>query len=175
MSTIHAVVRRIFALGAGTLLAAVFLVIFSNALRRYTLGGSFRWGEELPIYLAIYGTMFGVALAYLQDKHIRFTILTDFLSEPAQNRLFAAMDAITAVLGCLLAWSGVVFVMRGADVVSSGLIAAADLLVDLTGLEWLVWIGRMGSWQAAMSLGGVLLATAAMVRLGNRLTDEEVR
>ncbi len=65
--------------------------------------------------------------------------------------------------------------MRGGDVVSSGLIASGRLLVDVTGLEWLVWVGRMGSWQAAMSVGGILLTISAVVRLGNRLTGEEVR
>ena len=85
MTAISRISQRILAFGAGLSMALVFGIIFVNSLRRYTTGQSLQWGEELPIYLSIYGVMFGVGLAYLQDTHIRFTVLTDFLSHRARR------------------------------------------------------------------------------------------
>ena len=76
MRAISRLTQRIWAFGAGLSIALVFAIIFVNSLRRYTTGHSLAWGEEMPIYLTIYGVMFGIGLAYLQDRHIRFTIIT---------------------------------------------------------------------------------------------------
>ena len=63
--------------------SGLFAIIFiERAVGRYSIGKSLPWGEELPIYLTIYGVMFGsLRLAYMQDRHIRFfTLVTDMLS-----------------------------------------------------------------------------------------------
>ena len=171
MSAIHRLASRIFGFGAGLSMALVFGIIFINSLRRYTLGKSFEWGEELPIYLTVYGVMFGIALAYLQDRHIRFTILTDVLSRQARSRLFAAVDLATAAIGATLAWSGLLFAARRGDVEASGLIGTAKALAEGTGADWLVHIGRMGTWQAAIGFGGAVLVIAAAIRFGTRLQE----
>ena len=51
------------AAGASLSMAVLFLIVFTNSLRRYTIGKSFEWGEELPIFIAIYGVMSAVAAA----------------------------------------------------------------------------------------------------------------
>lgn len=171
MSAISRLTQRLLAFGAGLAMALVFAIIFVNAVRRYTTGQSMEWGEELPIYLAIYGVMFGTALAYLQDRHIRFSILTDCLPERLRRRIFAAMDAVTVATGLALAWSGVVFASRRPAVEASGLIGTAKDLAAATGAEWLVWLGKMGTWQAAIAAGGAILAIAAAIRLALRLKE----
>ncbi|MBE3639575.1 TRAP transporter small permease [Mangrovicoccus algicola] len=171
MSTLSFLVRRILAIGCGLIMAAITGIILVNALRRYTFGLSLTWGEELPVYLSIYGVMFGVALSYLQDRHMRFTIVTDFLSPALRERLFLAMDVVTAVCGGLLCWSGWLFAMRRGTIEASGLIGAANSLAESTGLAWLVWIGRMGTWQFALCVGGALLLLAAAIRFSERLRD----
>ncbi|MDH3195741.1 MAG: TRAP transporter small permease [Hyphomicrobiales bacterium] len=171
MAVFHRLAHRFFALGAGLSMALVFGIIFVNSLRRYTIGKSLEWGEELPIYLTVYGVMFGVALAYLQDRHIRFTILTDFLSQRARSRLFAAVDLATVAIGVTLAWSGVLFATRRGAVEASGLIGTAKALAQSTGAEWLVHLGRMGTWQSAMVFGGTILAIAAAIRFATRIRE----
>ena len=171
MSAISRLLQRIFAIGAGLSMALIFAIIFFNSLRRYTTGESLRWGEELPIYLSVYGVMFGIALAYLQDSHIRFTILTDFLSEKIRIRLFAAMDLATAATGAALCWSGIAFASRRGMVEASGLISTAHDLAETTGIDGLVWLGRMGTWQASIAFGGILLTVAALVRFATRLRE----
>ncbi len=162
--------RRVFGLGAGLSMALVFLVIFCNSLRRYTLGRSVPWGEELPIYLTIYGVMFGLALGYLSDSHIRFTLVIDMLSDRVRRALLIGSDAVTIIAGAALAWAGHAFAMRRGDVTASGLKSTADALASWAGIDALSWLGRVGPYQYAIAFGGALLALAATLKLAERLT-----
>ena len=171
MTALSSILRRICAFGAGASMALVFAIIFVNATRRYTMGVSVPWGEELPIYLTIYGVMFGLALAYLTDSHIRFAVLTDQLSARTRARLYAGVDVVTALTAAALTWSGIALGLRRADRAASGLARAAGDLADATGIAQLEWIGRMGPWQLAIAFGGALLTLAALVRLAERLSE----
>lgn len=171
MPTLNHYAQRVLGGLAGLMMAAVFAIIFVNALRRYTTGSSIPWGEEAPIYLAIYGVMFGMGLAYLQDRHIRFTVLTDLLPPRLRHRLFAAMDLASAGTGIVLIWSGLEFAARRPAQTASGLIGSAQDLAAATGMDALVWLGRMGTWQAAIAVGGVVLTVAALLRLALRLRE----
>ena len=171
MESITRNARRVLAFGAGLSMALVFAIIFVNALRRYTLGKSIAWGEELPIYLTIYGVMFGVSLAYLQDRHIRFTILTDMLSHNLRQRMFAGVDLITAAAGATLAYAGHAFALRRGHLDSSGLKSAGDWLADTTGIAPLEWVGKVGTWQYAIAIGGAILCIAALLKFLERLTE----
>ncbi|KUP92640.1 TRAP transporter small permease [Tritonibacter horizontis] len=170
MHSLNRLVERILAGLSGLSIALVFSIIFVNALRRYTLGKSLPWGEELPIYLTIYGVMFGVALAYMQDRHIRFTVLTEFLSERVRARLWLLVDGITALSGLGLMFAGHAFAVRRGNLDSSGLKSAAGWLSDTTGFETLLWIGKTGTWQYAMPIGGALLCLAATLKFAERLS-----
>lgn len=173
MKTINENVRRFFAFGAGSAMALVFGVIFVNATRRYTVGKSIAWGEELPIYLTIYGVMFGIAYAYLSDSHIRFSVLLDMVPARLRHWLLALTDVITAATGVTLAVAGHAFALRRGHLDSSGLQAAADGLAEFFGLPILEWIGKVGTWQYAIAIGGVLLSIAALLRLIERLATSD--
>ncbi|WP_114966103.1 TRAP transporter small permease [Alkalilacustris brevis] len=171
LKTLNDGLCRLFAWAAGLCMAGVFLIIFLNSSRRYGLGRSWAWGEELPIYLAIYGVMFGVAMAYLQDRHIRFTILTDNLPARLREWLFAAVDLAMVVIGVMLARSALLFIdSRGARE-ASGIVTAARRLARDTGIEWIEIFGRMAPWQFSFVLGGGILSLAAAVRLARRISD----
>jgi TRAP-type transport system small permease protein len=163
------VLTWICALGAGLSMASVFAIIFINSLRRYTIGKSFEWGEELPIYLAIYGVIFGAGMAYLQDRHIRFTVLTDFLPDRYRHMLLVIVDLSMVLLGGLLAYSGWLFMMRRGGVEASGLIGTSKDLATELGFEWIQAFGHMGVWQFSMVLGGIVLGFAALVKFVERV------
>lgn len=168
MHRLNRAYRRFLATGAGLCMALVFAVVFVNSLRRYAAGRSVEWGEELPIYLTIYGVMFGLSLAYMQDRHIRFTILTDFLPHRMRAALFCAVDLLMVGIGGMLVWSGYGFATRRASIDSSGLIGTARGLVEATGIEALIWIGRVGTYQFAIAAGGLLLMLAAALKFAER-------
>lgn len=164
--------RWLCALGAGFSIALMFGIIFVNSVRRYTIGKSFEWGEELPIYLGIYGLMFGAALAYLQDKHIRFTILLEFLSEQTQKRMFAIVDLLVAASGAVLSYSGYLFVLRRGGVEAPGLIGQIRLAAKATEQNWVELLGYMAFWQSAMIVGGVLITLAGLLKFYHRTVKE---
>ncbi|MHA7777158.1 TRAP transporter small permease [Roseibium sp. M-1] len=171
MKTVNDLARRFFAFGCGLSMALVFAIIFVNSLRRYTVGQSVSWGEELPIYLTIYGVMFGLALAYLQDRHIRFTVLIDFLPGGFRERLFAAVDIVSCVSGIALAISGHAFASRRGNIDASGLKSAGTWLADVTGIDALVWVAKVGTWQYAIAIGGAMLAVAALLKFIERISS----
>ncbi|QDY71026.1 TRAP transporter small permease (plasmid) [Qingshengfaniella alkalisoli] len=150
-------------------MALVFTIIFLNSTRRYLVGQSVPWGEELPIYLTIYGVMLALALGYLNDQHIRFSIFVDLLSERVRQRLYAAVDVLTIVSGLTLAYAGHVFALRRGGLDSSGLKSTADRLANATGITALEWVGKLGTWQYAIAIGGALLAVAALFKLIERI------
>ncbi|WP_068110857.1 TRAP transporter small permease [Tropicimonas marinistellae] len=169
MEKITRSVRNVFAFGAGCSMALVFAIIFVNSVRRYTIGKSIAWGEELPIYLTIYGVMFGIAYAYMTDCHIRFSVVSDLLPERMRGWLWIASDVVTVVCGLALVVAGHAFALRRGGVDSSGLKATADWLADTSGVTALEWIGKAGTWQYAIAIGGLMLSIAALLRLVERL------
>lgn len=164
-------VSQVAAGGASLSMALLFLIVFINSVRRYTIGKSFEWGEELPVFIAIYGVMFGIAWAYILDRHIRFTVLVRFLSEALTRKLYIVVDLIMVINGVLLTYSGWMFVIKRGRVESSGIINLAKGLKALTGWDGMIWIGHMYPYQAAMVIGGVLLTIAALLKLILRCTD----
>ena len=159
------------AAGASLSMAVLFLIVFINSIRRYTIGKSLEWGEELPIFIAIYGVMFGMAWAYIQDRHIRFTMLVGFLPESWTRKLYMLVDLIMVVNGGLLTYSGWMFVIRRGRLEASGIINLAKDLKALTGWDSMIWIGHLYPYQAAMVLGGVMLTIAALLKLLLRFTE----
>ncbi|AXS40777.1 TRAP transporter small permease subunit [Breoghania sp. L-A4] len=171
----NAVLSRICAFGAGLSMAALFGIIFVNSVRRYTIGKSFEWGEEMPIYLGIYGMMMGAAYAYLQDRHIRFTILVDFVPAAIRHRIFAVVDLLVAASSALLAWSGYLFVTKRGGLEAPGLIGRVRTLAETTGQPWIEVFGHMAFWQASMIVGGVLLMLAALSKFADRVSAPPTR
>ncbi len=149
----------------------VFLIIFVNSTRRYTIGKSLEWGEELPVFLSIYGIMFGMAWAHMQDRHVRFRILVDFIPKAYTHKLYMLVDVVMIGTGGLLAYSGYLFAQKRGGVEASGLINSAKELNKMTGWDDLIVLGQMYPYQLAIAIGGVMLVIAALLRLLNRITD----
>ncbi|MEC8795718.1 MAG: C4-dicarboxylate ABC transporter substrate-binding protein, partial [Pseudomonadota bacterium] len=61
------------------------------------------------------------------------------------------------------------FAMRRGHLDSSGLKSAGDWLAESTGIAALEWVGKVGTWQYAIAIGGALFAVAAALRLAARL------
>lgn len=163
--------RKFCAFGAGLSMALVFAILFFNALSRYTIGKSVPWGEELPIYLTIYGVMFGIGYAYALDTHIRFTLFADMMPKKVAHILALVGDFACALTGLALAVSGFHFAMRRGNLASSGLKSTADWLAQVSNIELLKWLGKVGTWQFAVTLGGVILFLVASVKFIQRLTN----
>lgn len=162
----------VFASGASLSMLAVFTIILLNSIRRYAFGKSVEWGDELPVFIAVYGFMFGAAYAYMQDRHVRFTILVGFLPQSVTSKLYMLVDAIMVGIGVLTAWSGWQLVLKRGGIEASGMIGLAKELQAATGWDWMIWLGHFYPYLAAMILGGVMLAIAAMIKLVGRAFEQ---
>jgi TRAP-type transport system small permease protein len=162
---------NLFAGGAAVSMLIVFLIILINSVRRYTVGKSVEWGEELPVFISVYGFMFGAAYAYMQDRHVRFTLLVGFLSSALTQILFMLVDLIMIGIGGLIAWSGWQFVLKRGGMETSGMIGMAKDLHAATGWDWTLWLGFFYPYQAAIILGGIMLAIAAALKLCGRVIE----
>lgn len=153
-ATLHMLRRLLIGInstGAGVMMAAVFLIVFTNAIWRYTAGRFITWGEDIAIFAMIFGIMFGVALAYLQDRHVRLSIIVDLLPEHLKHYNLILIDMLVLLVGIGLAVSGYEFMeSRGSRVSPS------------TGLP--MWM-----FQSSMLMGGVLLSLSAMTMAALRL------
>jgi TRAP-type C4-dicarboxylate transport system permease small subunit len=157
-----------FAGGASLTMLTVFLIILLNSIRRYAFGRSVEWGDELPVFIAVYGFMFGAAYAYMQDRHVRFTILVGFLPPSFTNKLYMLVDFIMIGIGGLMAWSGWQLLLKRGGIEASGMIGLAKDLQAATGWDWMILLGHFYPYLAAMILGGVMLAIAAAIKLVGR-------
>lgn len=164
LQAFHAILAKICAFGAGLFMALLFAIVFVNALMRYTIGSSFEWGDELPVYLCIYGMMFGVAHAYLYDRNINFRVVVDLLPQRLRLWTGAAVHLVVAACCVLFAWSGYSFVARRGGVEASGIVGQARDLAEATGLPWINVFGQMAFWQSSTILGGILIAAAACLK-----------
>ena len=164
---------KVTAVGASLSMILLFSIVFINAVRRYSIGKSLEWGEELPIFVAIFGVMFGTAWAYIENRHIRFTMLVGFLPEAWRRKLFLLVDLVVAASGALLAWSGWLFTIKRGGLEASGIINLAKGIRTLTGWQGAIWIGHQYPYMAAMVLGGVLLTVAALMKLFSRFSETE--
>lgn len=162
---------KFLAIGAGASMFAVFLIIFINSTRRYAVGRSFEWGEQLPVFMAIYGVMFGMAWAYLNDQHVRFTILVDFIPKALATKLYMIVDLIMIFTGVIFTYSGYLFAIKRGGIEASGLINISRQLKELTGLESLLKIGEMYPYQMSMAIGGAMLTISALIRFLNRINE----
>lgn len=162
---------KAFTFGAGLSMFTVFIIIFVNSIRRYTLGKSLEWGEQLPVFIAIYGVMFGIAWAYLNDQHIRFTILVDFISETFAKILNIVVDICMVATGIVMVYSGYLFATKRGNIEASGLINSAKQLKELTGFDGLIVFGQMYPYQLSIAIGGAMLSIAALLKLLNRFIE----
>jgi len=160
---------KFLAIGAGGSLFLIFAIIFINSVRRYSFGESLEWGEELPVFLSIYGVMFGAAWGYLKDKHVKFTMVISYLPKRILNQLNYLSDALVILIGVLLTYSGYQFAIKRGGIESPGLVNLSFDLSEKFGIEWLINFGQMFPYQLAISIGGFLILTAALLRLLNRL------
>jgi len=69
---------------AAAAMAIMCVITFANVLTRYLTNVSLAWTEEISIFLMVVMTLTASAAAFVLDRHIRITILTDLLPRRAR-------------------------------------------------------------------------------------------
>lgn len=83
---------------AALAMALLCLISFANVVVRYLTNISFAFTEEFSVFLMVFMTLVGTALAFARDGHIRIVFLRDRLP----GRLKSAADALALILSALL-------------------------------------------------------------------------
>jgi len=93
------------ALAAGCM-GLLCIITFTNVLVRYLTNASFAFTEEFSVFLLLLLTLLGSVSAFVEERHIRITLLVEMLPRP--GREFCALIewlANVSLFG-LLAWLG---------------------------------------------------------------------
>ncbi|WMN89067.1 TRAP transporter small permease [Vibrio parahaemolyticus] len=144
--------KKLLAILAGTSLLTVFVVMLFSSISRYFFNTSILWGEELCKYAMIYGVMFATAICYLDELHIKFSVLSSVKSAKFQKGLEVITDIAVFASALILIWSGYLFVVKRGAIESPGI-----------GIS-------MYYFQSALVVGGVCLLIAASLRLAAHLS-----
>jgi TRAP-type C4-dicarboxylate transport system permease small subunit len=91
---------------AALAMALLCCITFANVLVRYFTDVSFAFTEEFSIFLMVVLTLFGAAAAFVRNRHIRMTFLTERLPRRAAHRVELIVMLLSAVMFGVMAWYG---------------------------------------------------------------------
>ncbi len=153
------VLERILALG---LIVAV-LLNFGNVIGRYGFGRTLYWADEVQVFLVVWITYLGAAIASWRDVHLRIDVLSTRLT-PRLRRLLGWLEGILVVATSgFLAWHSAVYVSRLFRVGQRSDAAGMPLWLPHTAiLVGLLLIGGLAAYRLYRSRrGAVSAATTA--------------
>lgn len=81
-----------------TLLAAMVLIMFYQAVMRYVFVNAQPWCEELALYLGIFCIMLGLGLASRIDSHLQVDFLTRLYKPEIRCLMTAIWSVVTIVI-----------------------------------------------------------------------------
>lgn len=97
----------------GVMMAAMFVLVFTNVVTRYGLGFSIAWAEEVSSFLMIWVTFLGAGLALREGRHVAIDLLQDHLPERQRRNLRLTLALVILAFLAFLTWFGVQFVVFG--------------------------------------------------------------
>jgi TRAP-type C4-dicarboxylate transport system permease small subunit len=95
-------------LGAAAM-AIICVISIANVVVRYATDISFAFTEEFSVFLLVFMTMIGTALAFATDDHIRITFFVQRMSPKARRIAGLLSLAATVLVFSLVAWFGALF------------------------------------------------------------------
>lgn len=105
MASLVRVADRLVEAAAALILLLLLAVINVGVVTR-TFDDPVIWSDELARYLMVWLAFLGWMIALRRRNHIRITFLIDRLPPGARGLIEAAIQALVALFGVLLAWNG---------------------------------------------------------------------
>jgi TRAP-type C4-dicarboxylate transport system permease small subunit len=104
-----ALAARLLQLSLVTAILIMVACVVLQVVMRYVVGRSLSWSEELAVLMFAWATLGGLALGVREGFHVRLDVLLVALPPAGRRWAERAIEALTAVLGAYLAWSGARF------------------------------------------------------------------
>jgi TRAP-type C4-dicarboxylate transport system permease small subunit len=135
-------------LKASLVLSALFMLacITLQVVMRYAFGRATSWSEEMAILMFAWMVMGGLALGVREGFHVRIDLLLLVLPDRVRPWAESAIEALTAVFGFYLAWSGWRFLDITSGSVSASIGYPIEVLHGLAPLSGAL-IGIFATWR----------------------------
>lgn len=101
-------------------MVSLFALLFFQVVSRYVFGNPAPWTEELSRFVFIWMIFIGAAYLASQNQHLAVTMISEKLSSGQRKILMRIIGAVTAVGAFIVAYQGLGFVERTADLLSPG-------------------------------------------------------
>lgn len=146
---VERVIAFVAAVLKSSLIAATAIMVGCIALQvvmRYVFGRTPSWTEELAVLMFSWAVMGGLALGVREGFHVRLDILINLAPPGGRPWAERAVEALTAVFGFYLAWSGLRFLDMTGGSVSAAIGYPIELLHALAPVAGAL-IGLFASWR----------------------------
>ncbi len=90
-------------------MAIICVISIANVVVRYATDISFAFTEEFSVFLLVFMTMIGTALAFATDDHIRITFFVQRMGPKARRIAGLLSLAATVLVFSLVLWFGALF------------------------------------------------------------------
>ncbi len=97
-------------LGAAAM-AIICVISIANVVVRYATDISFAFTEEFSVFLLVFMTMIGTALAFATDDHIRITFFVERMGPKGRRIAGLVSLAATVLVFALVLWFGALFAL----------------------------------------------------------------
>jgi len=87
----------------------IVVISLANVIVRYATDISFAFTEEYSVFLLVFMTLIGSAIAFAADGHIRITFLRDLLPPPLRRIADGVALLLSALLFVMVFYYGAVF------------------------------------------------------------------
>lgn len=92
--------------GAAVLLAVMVSIAFINVVTRYVISFSMAFTEELTVYLFVWATLLGTALAFKQGANMMVTLLYNRFPKTGRKFLYIFATALALFFFSMLGYYG---------------------------------------------------------------------
>ncbi len=94
---------------AALAMALICAISLANVVVRYLTDVSFAFTEEFSVFLLVFMTLVGSAVAFATDGHIRIVFFRNLLSKPRRRILDAVALLLAALLFAMVLYYGALF------------------------------------------------------------------
>jgi len=102
------------------LLSFMVLLVFTNAVLRYTINVAITESEELARFIFIYIIFLGSIIAFKEKKFIAITIVADALKGKARIAVMIIKEVLVFIAIVYLLYSGIIFTMQASTYSAQG-------------------------------------------------------
>jgi tripartite ATP-independent transporter DctM subunit len=107
---------------AGTLMAAMTLLVFANVVARYGLSAAIGWSEEVARFMFIWMALLGAVLAFVRNEHLGLDLVVKSLPPMGGKLVQLAADTLVVVALGFVTKGGIEMT---ADSLESGWVSSA--------------------------------------------------